>query len=63
MGVLFAGFLRVPLTSVFMVLEVSGNYSIILPVIVAKYLPQFRPSGRFFVTETEENWVTQEQCG
>lgn len=35
MGVLFAGFLRVPLTSVFMVLEVSGNYSIILPVIVA----------------------------
>ncbi len=35
MGVLFAGFLRVPLTSVFMVLEVSGNYSIIVPVILA----------------------------
>ncbi len=35
MGVLFAGFLRVPLTSVFMVLEVSGNYSIILPLILA----------------------------
>jgi len=35
MGVLFAGFLRVPLTSVFMVLEVSGNYSIILPIILA----------------------------
>jgi CIC family chloride channel protein len=35
MGVLFAGFIRVPLTSVFMVLEVSGNYSIILPVILA----------------------------
>jgi CIC family chloride channel protein len=35
MGVLFAGFLRVPLTSVFMVLEMSGNYSIILPVILA----------------------------
>ena len=35
MGVLFAAFLRAPLTSVFMVLEVSGNYSIILPVIVA----------------------------
>ena len=34
-GVLFAGFLRTPMTSVFMVLEVSGNYSIILPVIVA----------------------------
>ena len=35
MGVLFAGFLRAPLTSVFMVLEISGNYSIILPVILA----------------------------
>jgi CIC family chloride channel protein len=35
MGTLFAGFLRVPLTSVFMVLEVSGNYSIILPVIIS----------------------------
>jgi CIC family chloride channel protein len=35
MGVLFAAFLRAPLTSVFMVLELSGNYSIILPVILA----------------------------
>jgi chloride channel protein, CIC family len=35
MGVLFAAFLRAPLTSVFMVLEVSGNYSIVLPVILA----------------------------
>jgi len=35
MGVLFAAFLRAPLTSVFMVLEVSGNYSIIIPVILA----------------------------
>ena len=35
MGVLFAGFLRVPLTSIFMVLEVSGNYTIIVPVILA----------------------------
>jgi CIC family chloride channel protein len=35
MGVLFAAFLRAPLTSVFMVLEVSANYSIILPVILA----------------------------
>src|SRR5437764_8189689 len=38
MGVLFAGFLRVPMTSVFMVLEVSGNYSIIVPVILANTL-------------------------
>ena len=35
MGVLFAAFLRAPLTSVFMVLEVSGNYSIIVPVILS----------------------------
>jgi CIC family chloride channel protein len=35
MGVLFAGFLRAPLTSVFMVLELSGNYSVIVPVMVA----------------------------
>jgi CIC family chloride channel protein len=35
MGVLFAGFLRAPMTSVFMVLEVSGNYEIIVPVIIA----------------------------
>jgi CIC family chloride channel protein len=35
MGVLFAAFLRAPLTSVFMVLEVSGNYSIIIPVVLA----------------------------
>jgi CIC family chloride channel protein len=35
MGVLFAAFLRVPLTSVFMVLEVSANYSIIVPVLLA----------------------------
>jgi CIC family chloride channel protein len=38
MGVLFAGFLRAPLTSVFMVLEVSGNYSIIVPVILANMI-------------------------
>lgn len=38
MGVLFAGFLRAPMTSVFMVLEVSADYSIILPVIVANFL-------------------------
>jgi len=35
MGTLFAGFLRAPMTSVFMVLEVSGNYSIIVPVIIS----------------------------
>ena len=38
MGALFAGFMRAPLTSVVMVLELSGNYSIIVPVIVANSL-------------------------
>ena len=35
MGTVFAGFMRVPMTSVFMVLELSGNYSIIVPVIIS----------------------------
>jgi CIC family chloride channel protein len=35
MGTLFAGFLRIPITSVFMVIEVSGNYSVILPVMIS----------------------------
>jgi CIC family chloride channel protein len=34
MGAFFAGFLRVPITSVFMVVETTGSYSIVLPVIV-----------------------------
>lgn len=41
MGTFFAGFLRVPITSVFMVLEVSGNYSIILPAIIANMIAYF----------------------
>ncbi len=35
MGTLFAGILRAPMTSVFMVFEVSGSYGIMLPVIVS----------------------------
>jgi chloride channel protein, CIC family len=35
MGALFAGILRAPITSVFMIIEVSGNYSIALPVMIA----------------------------
>jgi chloride channel protein, CIC family len=35
MSTFFAGFLRTPITSVFMVMEVSGNYTSVLPVIVA----------------------------
>jgi CIC family chloride channel protein len=35
MGTLFAGFLRIPITSVFMVIEVSGSYSAIVPVMIS----------------------------
>ena len=38
MGTLFAGFLRAPMTSVFMILEVSGSYSIVLPVMISNTL-------------------------
>jgi CIC family chloride channel protein len=38
MGTLFAGFLRIPITSIFMVIEVSGNYSAILPVMVSSLI-------------------------
>ena len=34
-GVFFAGFLRVPITSVFMVVETTGSYSIVLPVMIS----------------------------
>jgi CIC family chloride channel protein len=35
MGTFFAGFLRVPITSVFMVVETTGSYSIVLPVMIS----------------------------
>lgn len=35
MGTFFAGFLRAPITSVFMVIEVSGNYTAVLPVMIS----------------------------
>jgi chloride channel protein, CIC family len=52
MGTLFAGILRAPMTSVFMILEVSGNYSIILPVIISNAIAyfisrQFQPTPIF----------------
>jgi CIC family chloride channel protein len=52
MGTLFAGFLRVPMTSVFMILEVSGNYSIILPVMISNTIAylisrQYQPTSLF----------------
>jgi CIC family chloride channel protein len=34
-GTFFAGFLRVPITSVFMVVETTGSYSVVLPVMIS----------------------------
>ena len=52
MGTLFAGILRAPMTSVFMIMEVSGNYSIILPVIISNTIAylisrRFQPTPIF----------------
>ena len=41
MGTFFAGFLRVPITSVFMVLEVSGHYTMIVPTILSTMIAYF----------------------
>jgi chloride channel protein, CIC family len=38
MGTFFGGFLRAPITSVFMVIELSGNYSAALPVMVSSLI-------------------------
>ncbi len=35
MGTMFAGILRAPMTSVFMIVEISGDYSIVLPVMIS----------------------------
>jgi CIC family chloride channel protein len=49
MGVFFAGFLRAPFTSVFMILELSGNYSIIVPVMISNTIA-YLLSRRFQAT-------------
>ena len=41
MGTFFAAFLRAPITSVFMVLEVSGHYSMIVPTILSNMIAYF----------------------
>jgi CIC family chloride channel protein len=38
MGTFFAGFLRCPITSIFMVIEITGNYSVALPVMVSSLI-------------------------
>jgi len=38
MGVLFAGILRAPMTSIFMIVELTGDYSVIVPVMISNAL-------------------------
>jgi chloride channel protein, CIC family len=59
MGTLFAGFMRAPMTSVFMVLEVSGNYSIILPVIISNAIAYV--IGRRFQEMPIFDFMTREE--
>ncbi len=52
MGTMFAGIMRTPMTSVFMILELSGNYSIIIPVIISNTIAyliarKFQPTPIF----------------
>ena len=59
MGTMFAGILRAPMTSVFMIVEVSGNYSIILPVMISNTLAylvsrQFQRHGLFDVLARQD---------
>jgi chloride channel protein, CIC family len=59
MGPLFAGILRAPMTSVFMIVEVSGNYSIILPVMISNTIAylvsrQFQHHGLFDVLARQD---------
>jgi CIC family chloride channel protein len=59
MGTMFAGILRAPMTSVFMVVEVSGNYSIILPVMISNTIAylvsrQFQQAALFDLLARQE---------
>ena len=44
MGVVFAGIVRAPMTSVFMIFEITRNYSIIVPLMVANLTSYFLSS-------------------
>ena len=62
MGTLFAGILRAPMTSVFMIVEVSGNYSIILPVMISNTIAylisrRFQHHGLFDLLSRQEGTV------
>lgn len=59
MGTLFAGILRAPMTSVFMMVEISGNYSIVLPVMISNSIAymisrRFQPTPIFEVLSHQD---------
>ena len=60
MGTFFAGFLRVPITSVFMVVETTGNYSIVLPVMISNTIAylisrKYQDAGLFDLLARQDN--------
>jgi CIC family chloride channel protein len=62
MGTLFAGFLRVPITSVFMVIEVSGSYSAILPLLISNTIAylisrQFQKTSLFDLLARQDGMI------
>src|ERR1700726_4004890 len=60
MGPFFAGFMRVPITSVFMVVETTGNYSIVLPVMISNTIAylisrKYQDVGLFDLLAKQDN--------
>ncbi len=58
-GTFFAGVFRAPMTSIFMVFEVSGTYAIILPVMIANTISylvsrRLQPESLFHITAQQD---------
>jgi CIC family chloride channel protein len=60
MGALFAGIIRAPMTSVFMIFEITQDYQIIVPLMVANLL-SFVISRRYQPTPVYEALLRQDQ--
>ncbi len=60
MGALFAGIIRAPLTSVFMIFEITQDYQIIVPLMVANLL-SFAISRRYQPVPVYEALLQQDQ--
>jgi CIC family chloride channel protein len=60
MGTLFAGIIRAPMTSVFMIFEITQDYQILVPLMVANLL-SFMISRRFQPTPIYEALLRQDQ--